>query len=215
MIATIGTLYMTQGVANLLTNGLQILLPFNQIGAFSQVGNGYIDSIPIAAIMIVIVVVVFAAVQRYTSLGRYAIATGSNPLAAYLSGVKTRRTVMMCYLLTGAAAGWGGVVYASRAGSPSPVMDQNLLFQVIVAIVVGGTSLFGGEGSVLGTFVGCLLVGVVNNALDLLGISTFWQYNALGALLVAAVGFDTVLRRDFAHRWIRRLKTGFTSRDRG
>jgi ribose transport system permease protein len=207
MIATIGTLYGTLGVANLLTNGLPVLIPAQELGAFSTVGTGSIGPVPIAAIMILAVVTTFVAIQRYTSLGRYAVATGSNAAAAYLNGVNTRRTLLLCFVLTGAAAGWGGVVYASRVGSPSPVMDPDLLFQVIVAIVVGGTSLFGGEGSVIGTLFGSVLIGTVDNALDLMGISTFWQYIALGGLLVASVGADTLLRRDFAVRWARSVRS--------
>jgi ribose/xylose/arabinose/galactoside ABC-type transport system permease subunit len=205
LISTIGTLYGTQGVANLLTNGLPLAgLP----SSFSVVGNNSIGGIPIAAFMIVGVVAIFVAIQRYTSLGRYAVATGSNAAAAFLNGVNTRRTMTICFMLTGAAAGWGGVVYASRVGTPAPVMDPDLFFQVIVAIVVGGTSLFGGEGSVFGTLLGSVLIGVLNNGLDLLGVSTFWQYIALGALLVASVGSDTVMRRDSVQRVLQRWARG-------
>jgi ribose transport system permease protein len=205
LIATIGTLYGTQGVGNLLTNGLPLSgLP----NSFSVVGNNSILGIPIAAYMIVGVVALFVAIQRFTSLGRYAVATGSNAAAAYLNGVNTRRTMLICFVLSGAAAGWGGVVYASRVGTPAPVMDPDLFFQVIVAIVVGGTSLSGGEGSVFGTLLGSILIGVLNNSLDLLGISTFWQYIALGALLVASVGSDTITRRDSVQRRFRAALRG-------
>jgi ribose/xylose/arabinose/galactoside ABC-type transport system permease subunit len=97
-------------------------------------------------------------------------------------------------------------MYSSRLGNPSPQLDQGLLFSVIVAIVIGGTSLHGGEGSVLGTFVGAILIGTVNNGLNLLGISTFYYYISLGILLVASVGLDTALRRDAFHRLRRRLQ---------
>jgi len=212
LIATIGTLYVTQGVANLLTNGLPIAgLPLS----FGRVGSGFIGGVPIAVPMVVVVVAIFVAIQRYTVLGRYAVATGSDAKAAYLNGVNIRWTTTMCFALTGAAAGWGGVVYASRIGTPSPVLDNDLLFQVIVAIVVGGTSLFGGEGSVFGTFLGSMLIGVLNNGLNLLGVSTFWQYIALGMLLVISVGADTVLRRDSVYRWRRALFGGRKRQEAG
>jgi len=202
-IATIGTLYASQGVSALFTNGQPI---FNLPLSFNTIGQGQIiGSIPYALPMIVLVVALFVAIQRYTALGRYAAATGSNPQAAFLNGVNVKRTTTLCFVLSGAAAGWGGVVYASRLGNPAPTLDNDLLFQVIVAIVIGGTSLFGGEGTVFGTFLGSVLVGVLNNSLNLLGISTFWQYICLGILLTASVGMDTVLRRDSVRRFRRSL----------
>lgn len=209
LIATIGTLYACQGVANILTNGLPIGgLPLD----FGMIGSGYFIGQPIALWMIILVVLLFVGIQRYTLLGRYAIATGSDKQAAFLNGVNVVRTTTLCFVLTGLAAGWGGVVYASRLGNPAPVLDNDLLFQVIVAVVIGGTSLFGGEGSVFGTFLGAVLTGVVNNALNLLGVSTYWQYIALGVLLVASVGLDTVLRRESAYRVMRGIVARFSRR---
>lgn len=204
LIATIGTLYMTQGVANLLTNGLPVAgLP----DGFRTVGSSSIGGVPIAVPMIALVVGLFVFIQSKTLLGRWIVATGSNSRAAFLTGVNVTRTTTAVFVMSGIAAGWGGVVYSSRLGNPSPQLDNDLLFQVIVAIVIGGTSLFGGQGSVLGTFFASLLIGVVNNGLNLLGISTFWQYITLGLLLIGSVGSDTVLRRDSVHRLRRRLMT--------
>lgn len=193
LIATIGSLYVTQGVANLLTNGVPVIgLPLS----FSDVGSGYIGPIPIPLPIVLFVVVLLVLIQKFTRFGRHTIATGSNPQAAFLNGVNVQRTLTICFMLSGAAAGWGGVMYASRIGNPAPAIDNDLLFQVIVAIVIGGTGLTGGQGSVLGTFVGAVLIGVVNQSLNLLGVSTFWQYLALGVLLVLSVGSDEIMRRD-------------------
>jgi ribose transport system permease protein len=201
LIATIGTLYVTQGVANLLTNGLPVIgLP----STFSTVGTGFVGPVPLALPIMVGVVVILVGLQRLTRLGRYIVATGSNPQAAFLNGISISRTLTICFVLSGLAAGWGGVMYASRIGNPTPVVDNDLLFQVIVAIVIGGTSLNGGQGSVLGTFVGAILIGVVNQSLNLWGVSTYWQYIALGLLLVLSVGSDMVLRRSS----IRELRKG-------
>jgi ribose/xylose/arabinose/galactoside ABC-type transport system permease subunit len=202
LIATIGSLYVTQGIANLLTNGLPIIgLPLS----FSEVGGGYWHGIPIPLPIMVGVVALFVVIQKFTRFGRYTVATGSNPQAAFLNGVNVRRTLTLCFMLSGAAAGWGGVMYASRIGNPAPVVDNDLLFQVIVAIVIGGTALTGGQGSVLGTFVGAVLIGVVNQSLNLLGVSTFWQYIALGVLLVLSVGSDEIMRRNSMRELRRRL----------
>jgi ribose/xylose/arabinose/galactoside ABC-type transport system permease subunit len=193
MIATIATLYVTQGIANILTNGLPIA---GTPASFPKLGNTQVfgGQIPIQVFYVLVVLVAFMAIQRYTNLGRYSVATGSNRRAAFLTGVPVRRTILLCFVLTGATAGWSGVVYAARIGNPVPVVDQDVLFQVIVACVVGGTALTGGRGLVLGTFTGALLIAVVNDALDLLGIQIFWQYIALGVLLVLAVGADTAVR---------------------
>jgi ribose transport system permease protein len=205
LIATIGMLYVSQGAANLLTNGVPIAgLPIS----FSTIGDGFaFGRVPWALPMIVLVCGALAAVQRWTVLGRHAVAAGSNPRAAFLAGVNVNRTITLCFCISGAAAGWGGVVYASRIGAPVPVVDNDLLFQVIVACVVGGTSLTGGEGSVIGTLVGAVLVGALNNGLDLLGVSTYWQDVALGLLLVLAVGLDVGLRRDSVFNLKRHIAT--------
>ena len=209
LIATIGTLYMTQGVANLLTNGLPIAgLP----ASFMTVGGGRISGVPWAVPIIVVVVGLFGAIQRFTLLGRWIVATGSNRHSAFLNGVNVLRTTTVCFVLSGAASGFGGVFYSSRLGNPAPLLDDLLLFQVIVAIVLGGTSLFGGEGSVIGTLLGAVLIGTVNNGLNLMGISTFWQYISLGVLLILSVGLDTVLRRERVYRLVRNMRARMRGR---
>lgn len=195
LIATIGMLYVTEGVANLLTNGLPVV---NLPSSYATVGSGRIGGVPWAMPMVFFVLIVFVAIQRYTILGRNAIAVGSNSNGAFLNGVNVRRTMTLCFVLCGTAAGWAGIVYASRIGNPESTLDNDLLFQVIVACVVGGTSLLGGQGTVFGAFLGAMLIATINNALDLLGINLFWQDISLGALLVIAVGLDTGLR-NFRH----------------
>ena len=192
-IATIGTLYASQGIANILTNGLPVAAV---TPSFSTIGTAQLFSakIPVQAFYTVGVLLIFMALQRFTSLGRYTVATGSNRRGAFANGVPVRRTITLCFLLCGATAGWGGVAYGARIGTPIPVVDPDILFQVIVACVVGGTALTGGRGTVFGAFTGAMLIATVNDCLDLLGISTFWQYIALGALLVIAVGADTAMR---------------------
>jgi ribose transport system permease protein len=212
LIATIGSLYVTQGVANLMTNGLPVIgLP----NSFSFIGTGFVGPVPLALPIMLGVVAVLVALQRLTRLGRYIVATGSNPQAAFLNGININRTLTTCFLLSGLAAGWGGVMYASRIGNPTPVVDNDLLFQVIVAIVIGGTSLNGGQGSVLGTFVGAVLIGVVNQTLNLMGVSTFWQYIALGVLLVLSVGSDMVMRRNSVRDIRRRVAGAFARKPDG
>ena len=197
LIATIGTLYVSEGVADLMTNGNTVSgVP----AAYSTIGNGFTVGIPNAVFVIVVFVAIFMGIQRWTVFGRHVVASGSNSQGAFLNGVNVRKTIMICFILSGLASGFGGVIYASRVGTAIPVVDNDLFFQVIVACVVGGTSLFGGEGSVFGTFLGSLLIGVVDNGLDILGVSTFWQDIALGVLLMLAVGLDVGLRHESVAR---------------
>jgi ribose/xylose/arabinose/galactoside ABC-type transport system permease subunit len=197
LIATIGTLYVAQGVANIVTNGLPVPgVP----ASFAELGTGHIGGVPVAVPNMVIVVGLFLFIQRFTRLGRHIIALGSNRQAAFLNGVNTSRTLTYAFIASGLAAGWGGVMYGSRVGVPIPTLDNNLLFYVIVAIVIGGANLTGGEGSVVGTLIGAILIGVINNGLDLMGIAVYWQFIALGVVLVLSVASDGYFRRDIFHR---------------
>lgn len=210
LIATIGTLYVSQGVANLLTGGI----PVAQVPtSFNYVGTGFLINLPVSVWIIVVVVAIFVAVQRWTVLGRHTVAAGSNPQASFLNGISVGRIQTICFLISGAAAGWGGIMYSSRIGTAIPNIDNNLLFRVIVACVVGGTSLLGGEGSVFGSFIGAVVIGVVNDGLDLLGISSFWQDIALGVILVLAVGLDVGLRHEAIFR-LRRKSAALFGRKR-
>lgn len=193
MIATIGTMFIAQGTANVITNGSPITSGRQD---YTRLGTGFVGGVSISLIVILVALALFVFIQRYTVLGRHSVAAGSDAGAAYLAGVNVHRTLVICFALCGAAAGWGGVMYTSRIGAAIPAIDSDLLFQVIVACVVGGTSLTGGEGTILGTLWGAVLIGVVNNGLNLLGVSTYWQDIALGVILVAAVGLDNGLRQN-------------------
>lgn len=197
LIATIGTLYVAQGVANIVTNGLPVAGVPN---SFSTLGQGHIDGVPNAVPTMIIAVGLFLFIQRYTRLGRHIVAMGSNRQASFLNGVNTHRTLIYAFFLSGLAAGWGGIMYGSRVGVPIPTLDNNLLFYVIVAIVIGGANLTGGEGSVVGTLIGAILIGVINDGLDLMGIAVYWQFIALGVVLVLSVASDGYFRRDIFHR---------------
>jgi ribose/xylose/arabinose/galactoside ABC-type transport system permease subunit len=151
--------------------------------------------VPIPAIIMVLFVLVMTVVAQRTLLGKYARATGSNPLSARLSGVPVRRVQFVLFALAGTAAGWGGVMTSSRTGGGFPNVGIGFEFEVVVAAVLGGTSLTGGQGSVFGTFLGAIIVGSLNNGLNLLQVPTFWQTVALGVVLVLAVTLDSALRR--------------------
>jgi len=140
-------------------------------------------------------VLLFSFVGRFTVFGRSVYAIGSNPTAARLAGIKTRRIIMMLFLLSGLACALAGLILTSMLGSASPTAAVGLELSVVTAIVLGGTTLSGGEGSALGTLVGLLIVGFLNNGLIIEGVDPFWQYVAQGALLIGAVSFDRLRER--------------------
>lgn len=192
VIATLGTMTMTRGIAQLLTNGS----PVHQVPSeFRWLGTGFFGPIPIPVVIMVIVVVAFIIIQKRTLLGKYTFAIGSNVDAARLSGIRVNKVRIQVFVLAGGMAGLGGVILASRLNSGQPNAGLGFEFAVIVAAVLGGTSLAGGEGRVSGTLVGALIVAVLGNGLNLLGVQTFWQNVVEGAVLILAVALDILLRK--------------------
>ena len=190
VIVTLGTMYLSHGSALLVTNGLPV---YSVPEGYNLIGTGYVGPIPIPVIIMVLFVTVMTVVARRTLLGKFARATGSSPAAARLAGVPTRLVQIVLFILAGTAAGWGGIMVSSRVGGGYPTVGVGFEFEVVVAAVLGGTSLAGGQGSVFGTFLGALIIGSLNNGLDLLGIPTFWQTVALGCILLLAVVLDRLL----------------------
>jgi ribose transport system permease protein len=192
VIATLGTLYICRGAANLLTDGLPV---YGVPAEWSTLGTGFILGVPIPALILLAVVVVLTIVERRTLLGTYAVAVGTNREAARLAGVPIDRVRLVLYVMSGTAAGLGGIILSSQLSSGQPTAGTGLEFEVIVAAVLGGTSLAGGVGTVIGTLTGVLIVGVVANGLNLLGVPSFWQTIVAGLILIAAVGVDVLSRR--------------------
>lgn len=192
VIATLGMLYVARGTALLLSNGNAV---YQVPRDYRVIGVGDIAGIPTPVVVMLLFVLTFLIVERGTILGRYAVAVGSNAGAAELAGVPVRLTRGILYGLAGASAGWAGVMVSSRLNSGLPATGQGFEFEVIVATILGGTSLLGGEGSIFGMVLGALIVGLLGNGLNLLGVPTFWQTVAQGVVLVLAVGLDATLRR--------------------
>jgi ribose/xylose/arabinose/galactoside ABC-type transport system permease subunit len=193
VIATLGTWYVADGIANLVAyNGSAITAVSN---SFGTLGEGRTGGIPYSVMVMVVVVVAFILVERKTLVGKYSVAIGSNYEGARLAGVRVDRIRVLLFVASGAATGLAGIVVASRLDSGQPTVGTNFEFEVIVAAILGGVSLAGGRGTVLGVCVGAAIVGVINNALDLLNVQPYWQEIIEGLILVAVVAVDVLVRK--------------------
>jgi ribose/xylose/arabinose/galactoside ABC-type transport system permease subunit len=147
----------------------------------------------------VIIFLLFVAVAfvilRYSQYGRWIYALGGNREAARLSGLNTTALTISVYAISGFCAGVGGFLLTSRLNSAEQVAGQNYELQAIAAVVIGGTSLFGGVGGVIGTLIGTLLIGVLNNGLVILNVSPYWQPIVVAVILVSSVFFDQLAKR--------------------
>jgi ribose/xylose/arabinose/galactoside ABC-type transport system permease subunit len=191
-IATLGTMYIGRGLSYLVSDGLVIRegLP----DSFSSLGTDGIGPVPITLVVLAVVVAVFLALERKSVLGKYSVAIGGNRTAAVLSGINADRIVMVLYILAGLMAGIAGIMMASRLAVGDPNIGIGFEFDVIVAVVLGGTSLAGGEGSLIGMIIGSLVIGSLGTGLKLMNVFTFFQSIMKGIVLVLAVLLDQNLK---------------------
>lgn len=199
LIATLGMLSVLRGITQIVANGGTItLVNFSALGT----GRPFLN-IPVPVLLLIGVIVIAILVMRYTVFGRSVYATGSNPVAARLVGIRGNRAIVTGFVASGLACALSGLVLDSQLSAASPEAATGLELTVVTAIVLGGASLAGGRGTIQGTLVGLLIIGVLNDGLTLLNVNSFYQEVASGALLIAAVAFDQ-LRLRLAGRAIRR-----------
>jgi ribose transport system permease protein len=203
-IATLGTMVTLRGVALLVTGGLPVpshLTATELKGYLPQLmiwmGSGSILGIPVAALFALAVGVAGWFVLRYTALGRAVYAIGGNREASRVSGINVDRTKVAVYAISGLLAGLAGFILAGRLNSANALMADGENLRSIAAVVIGGTNLFGGEGGVIGSMIGALIMGVLANGLNLLNVSAFWQRVIQGMIIVLVVVFDQWRRRRF------------------
>ncbi|MGI8433144.1 MAG: ABC transporter permease [Nocardioidaceae bacterium] len=183
-VMTLGMLAFAKGVALIFTNGQPVPITNDSFLAF---GNGRTFGLPNPAIVFLVLLAVCMFVLRGTVFGRSVYAVGSNEEAARLSGIPVRRVKCAVYVIAGVMVGLAGILYASQLGVGTPVAGDGKELDAIAATVVGGTSLFGGVGTIGGTFIGAAILGVLSNILNLSGVSPYVQYLFRGGLIVAAV----------------------------
>jgi len=192
-IATLGMMGVARGAALILTGGVPI---FGLPPRFAFLGGGRVASVIPFPVLVTLVLAVFGHILlSMTRLGRYAYAIGGNLQATRLSGVNVDGCLIRVYALCGFSAGLAGILLASRLNSGQPTAGTGYELDVIAACVIGGASLSGGQGTVLGAMVGALIMGILRNGCNLLDISAFWQMAAIGAIILVAVFYDQRHRR--------------------
>nr|WP_325212401.1 ABC transporter permease [uncultured Oscillibacter sp.] len=186
-IATLGMMSAARGAALLISKGLPIS---NLDAAYIVTGQGDILGIPGPIIIFAILAVIMHVTLSKTKFGRSVYAVGGNPLAAVTCGINKNKILIEVYLLEGVMCGIAGIILTSRVGSGVPTAALNYEFDAITGAIIGGTSFNGGIGTVMGTVVGVLVIGVLNNGMDLLAISSYWQQVVKGVVIVLAVVLD-------------------------
>lgn len=192
LIVTLATMSIVTGVSLILTGGLSKPL---LVDGFNWVGQGRIAGIPVPALLMLAVYIGLWLMMQKTHFGRYAFAVGGNPDASRLIGLPVDRTQITLYVMSAVSGALAGTVLAAMLGAAAPNAAGPHLLTVIAAIILGGTSLQGGRGSVWGTLVAVLILGTLNNGLTLMNVSSFWQEVTRGVVLILAVGFDGLRQR--------------------
>ncbi|MEM6431951.1 MAG: ABC transporter permease [Deinococcota bacterium] len=195
-IVSLASLSIVRGLAQLLTRGYS--LPIDPDSPFLWLGRGRIGIVPVPAIIALVVVVVGIILLNTTTLGVYITGIGSNEEAVRRSGVNVRLVKIVVYMISGLVVALGGMVTAARLASGSSYTGVAFELQVIAAVIVGGTNLFGGEGRMLGTVLGTLLLAMIGNGLILLRISPFYQQIIEGLIILLAIWFNLSL----SSRWL-------------
>ena len=191
-IVTLGTMGIYRGLALIISKGL----PVHEIPpSFSYLGEGTLLGVPFVLWILLLCAAVTHTMLEHTRHGRYAFSIGSNPDAAFYAGVPVNFHTTVVYAVAGMLTGLSGMIEVSRLMTGQPTGGQGYELTAIAAVVIGGGSLRGGEGSVLGTLVGAFIMGLLANGSDLLGTNPYWQQVIIGAVIILAVAFDEMRKR--------------------
>lgn len=186
-ITTLGMMTSAKGVAMLYTGGNSVsgLMP-----SYKILGGGRIAGIPIPIIIMVVIAVIMYLLLNHTPYGRHVVAIGDNEQAAKISGIKTGAVTLSVYVIAGLMAAIASILMSGRIASGQPLLGEGYEMDAISAAVVGGVSLQGGIGSIWGVICGALIIGIINNGMDLLGVSSYWQQVVKGIIIVLAIVLD-------------------------
>ena len=204
MIATLGMMTTVKGIAYLLTGGIPI---YNIPESLTMIGQGYLLGVVPIPVLIMFASFIFGYVMiEKTILGRYIVATGGSEEAARLSGIKVKKIKLIVYALSGFFSCIAGIIMCGRVNSGQPSVASGFEMDVIPAVVLGGVSLSGGEGSIINVFAGVLIMGVLQNGMSILGLGDYWQWVVKGIVLLLAVAYDNIIKGKAA---------GFAGKKRG
>jgi len=207
-IATLATLSILSGLALQLTQGNPVsVTDYN----FQNIGQARIAGIPTPVWIMIVVFVIFGILLARTRFGRYAYATGDNAEAAKLSGISVDRVKILAFVISGALAALAGFIVTARLSTAEPTAGTGLELEAIAAVIIGGTSLAGGRGDLLGTIVGALILGVIDNGMNLLNVNPFLQDVVKGVVILFAVLLDR--NADVIRGWIRRKPPAASATD--
>lgn len=187
-LVTLGMLGIARGIALVVTDTKPVLITNQEY--WDVFGEGYVAGIPVPIVWTVLIFAIGTIVLHGSTFGRRIYATGGNAAAARYSGINVQRTTTISFVLTGALAGLAALVLTARSHAARPDVAQGLELDVIAAVILGGSSLFGGRGLIVGTLLGSLIIGVLNNGLVLTGVSSALQVVIKGVIIIAAVAFS-------------------------
>ena len=187
MIATLGAQQIFRGICYITTRGY----PISGLGEkFLWLGQGYFLGVPIAIYAMAVIVVLFAVFRNQTVTGRRIFAMGGNAEATRIYCINIKRLYLLCYMLSGVTAAFAGIMNASKLGVSQPTAGNGFEMDAIASVVIGGSSLSGGEGTVIGTIIGAAIIGVLRNALVLLKVDSYFQTLIIGSVIIVAVSID-------------------------
>ncbi|RWM12169.1 ABC transporter permease [Mesorhizobium sp.] len=190
LIATIGTMMMLQGGVYLFTR--EAVQNHNQLASFTDLGAGYVGAVPVPVILAALIFVVAYVTLRFTTLGRYLYAVGANERAVRLSGLRSERLKLFAFVVTGLCVGVAGMILSSLMNAGQPTAGRGFELTVIAAVILGGTSLLGGRGSLFGTLLGVLVLKVIDNGIIILGWNQDLQMVVPGIVIILATYLDII-----------------------
>jgi len=194
-IVTLGSMTIGRGLALLISDGKPIS---NLLDSFNQIGNGDFFGIPYSILLLLITFVISTFLLDQSVLGRYIKAIGGNEMAAYVSGISVTKIKCLVYSLSGLFAALAAILLTARINTGQPNAGLGFELDAIAAVIIGGTSTKGGKGSMLGTFIGVFFIGIINNGLDLLNVSAYWQQVVMGSIIILAVLVDRLYSKSNA-----------------
>lgn len=191
-IVTLGTMTIGRGVALILSKGR----PISELNeSLNFLGNGDLFGIPIPILFLVLSYVTCHILLTKTIFGRYVKAIGGNEMASYVAGVRVNRIKLYVYMISGLFAALAGILLTARINTGQPNAGLGFELDAIAAVIIGGTSTRGGKGTITGTLLGVLFIGVINNGLDLINVSAYWQQVIMGGIIILAVVLDGLYQK--------------------